>query len=81
TGVELWRTYFDNGNVSGNWIAATNLNILPDGNIIHGWGDNVALVQGGTGLIMKTNKLPSGARRRTALTSNMSRSRPMARSS
>ena len=60
TGVEEWRTYFDNGNVSGNWIAATNLNILPDGNIIHGWGDNVALVDGRTGMILKTNNLPTG---------------------
>lgn len=60
TGVEEWRTYFDNGNVSGNWIAATNLNILPDGNVVHSWGDNIALVNGNNGLIMKTTQLPPG---------------------
>jgi hypothetical protein len=60
TGVEEWRTYFDNGNVSGNWIAATNLNILPNGNVVHSWGDNIALVDGDSGLILKTTTLPPG---------------------
>lgn len=60
TGVELWRTYFDNGNVSGDWIGATNLNILPNGNIVHAWGDNVAIINGNTGLILKTTQLPTG---------------------
>ena len=34
TGKEIWRTYLDNGNASGAWIANTNLNILPNGKIV-----------------------------------------------
>ncbi len=60
TGRQIWRTYLDNGNASGNWIATTNLNILPNGNIITAWSSNVALIDGDTGLILKQNTLPSG---------------------
>jgi hypothetical protein len=37
TGREIWRTYLDNGNVSGAWIANTNLNILPNGRVVTAW--------------------------------------------
>ncbi len=33
-GRQIWRTYLDNGNASGAWIANTNLNIPPAGG---GW--------------------------------------------
>jgi hypothetical protein len=60
TGREIWRTYLDNGNVSGAWIANTNLNILPDGNIVFAWSGFVALVDGNTGEILKVAELPGG---------------------
>jgi len=60
TGRQIWRTYLDNPNVSGRWIANANLNILPDGNIAFAWSHFIALVDGDTGLILKTNSLPSG---------------------
>lgn len=33
TGAQVWRTYLDNANASGRWIATTNLNILTSGKI------------------------------------------------
>jgi outer membrane protein assembly factor BamB len=60
TGKEIWRTYLDNINVSGRWIAVENLNILPNGNIVFGWSDYVALIDGDTGRILRTQTLPTG---------------------
>ncbi len=60
TGEQIWRTYFDNLNVSDRWIGNANLNILPDGNIAFAWSHFVALVDGDTGEILKTNTLPPG---------------------
>ena len=60
TGKQIWRTYLDNPNVSGRWIGNANLNILPDGNIAFSWSHFVALVDGDTGEIRKTNTLPGG---------------------
>ncbi len=60
TGKQIWRTYFDNGNASGAWIASTNLNILPTGNIITAWANQVVLLDGDTGRILKHNTLPTG---------------------
>ena len=60
TGKQVWRTYLDNLNVSNRWIANANLNILPDGNIAFAWSHFVALVDGDTGEILKTNTLPGG---------------------
>lgn len=60
TGREIWRTYLDNGNVSGAWIANTNLNILPDGRVVTAWQNKVALLDGDTGLILKVTTLPTG---------------------
>lgn len=60
TGAQVWRTYLDNLNVSGRWIANANLNILPDGNIAFAWSHFIALVDGDTGEILKTNTLPPG---------------------
>jgi len=61
TGRQIWRTYLDNANVSGRWIGNANLNILADGNIAFAWSHLVALVDGDTGEILKTNTLSSGA--------------------
>src|SRR6266436_4130613 len=41
TGRQIWRTYLDNGNASGVWIANTNLNILPNGRIVTAWANKV----------------------------------------
>jgi hypothetical protein len=60
TGREIWRTYLDNGNASGAWIASTNLNILPDGKVVTAWANNVALLDGDSGLILKQATLPTG---------------------
>ena len=49
TGKQIWRTYLDNFNVSGRWIANANLNILPNGNIAFAWSHFIALVDGDTG--------------------------------
>jgi hypothetical protein len=60
TGREIWRTYLDNGNASGAWIANTNLNILPNGHVVTAWRNKVALLDGDTGLILKVTTLPTG---------------------
>lgn len=60
TGKQVWRTYLDNLNVSDRWIANANLNILPNGNIAFAWSHFVALVDGDTGEVLKTNTLPGG---------------------
>ena len=61
TGRQIWRTYLDNLNVSGRWIANANLNILPDGDIVFAWSHFVTRIDGDTGLIEKVTSLPSGA--------------------
>jgi hypothetical protein len=60
SGRQIWRTYLDNANVSGRWIGNANLNILPNGNIAFAWSHFIALVDGDTGRILKTNTLPVG---------------------
>lgn len=60
TGRQIWRTYLENANVSHRWIAVTNLNILPDGNIVVAWTDKVAIIDGDSGLILTSNTLPTG---------------------
>lgn len=60
TGAQIWRTYMDNANVTNDWIATENLNILPNGNIIFSFARQVVLLDGDTGLILKHNDLPSG---------------------
>ncbi|MCB0192005.1 MAG: hypothetical protein KDJ65_08685 [Anaerolineae bacterium] len=60
TGDEMWRTYFENANASGAWIGGTNLNILPNGNIVQSWSNKIALVDGDTGLILNATTLPTG---------------------
>lgn len=60
TGEQIWRTYLDNPNVSARWIGNANLNILPDGNIAFAWSHVIALIDGDTGEILKTNTLPPG---------------------
>lgn len=61
TGKQIWRTYLDNGNASNRWIANTNLNILPNGNIVTSWANQIVLLDGDTGLVMKNTTLPTGA--------------------
>ena len=61
TGKQIWRTYLWNGNTSDAWIGNTNLNILPNGNIVEAWSTHIVLLDGDTGLILKENTLPSGA--------------------
>jgi hypothetical protein len=60
TGREIWRTYLDNINVSGHWIAVENLNLLPNGNVVFAWSIYVALLDGDTGRVLRTTVLPTG---------------------
>jgi len=60
TGKQIWRTYVENANVSGNWIGVNNLNILANGTIVTAWSNQIALLDGDTGRILKTGSLPSG---------------------
>jgi hypothetical protein len=60
TGKELWRTYLDNANASGWLIGSTNLNILDNGNLALSWSNQIVLVDGDSGLILKHNTLPTG---------------------
>lgn len=60
TGRQIWRTYLDNPNVSGRWIGNANLNILPNGNVAFAWSNQIVLIDGDTGLILKHNILPAG---------------------
>jgi hypothetical protein len=61
TGKQSWRTYLDNLNASGHWIGNANLNILPNGNIAFAWLNQIVLIDGDTGLILKHTTLPGGA--------------------
>jgi hypothetical protein len=60
TGRQVWRTYLDNANVSGRWIGNANLNILDNGRIAFAWANQVVLLDGDTGEILKHNTLPAG---------------------
>lgn len=60
TGKQIWRTYFDNLNVSDRWIGNSNLNIMENGRIAFSWSRYVALIDTDTGRILKTNTLPTG---------------------
>lgn len=60
TGRQSWRTYLENANVTGNWIGATNLNILADGQIVTSWAAQVVRIDTGTGRILAHNTLPTG---------------------
>ncbi len=60
TGAQIWRTYLDNANASGNFIATTNLNILANGKIVTSWANKIVLLDPDTGLILKANTLPTG---------------------
>jgi outer membrane protein assembly factor BamB len=61
TGKEIWRTYLDNANASGHWIAVLNLNILANGHIVVAWANRVALLNGDTGVILAVTTLPRRA--------------------
>lgn len=61
TGKEVWRTYLENGNVSGAWVGAANLNILPDGSIPIAFGNHLVKLDGDTGRILKHVALRPGA--------------------
>jgi hypothetical protein len=60
TGKQIWRTYLDNPNASGRWIGNANLNILGNGKIAFSWTNQIVLIDGDTGDILKHNFLPAG---------------------
>jgi hypothetical protein len=60
TGEQFWRTYLDNANASGWMIGNTNLNILDNGNLALAWSNQIVLIDGDTGLVLKRNTLPGG---------------------
>ncbi len=59
TGARIWQTYLDNANVSGRWIATTNLNVLASGKIVTSWANKIVLLDPGTGLILRSSTLPA----------------------
>jgi hypothetical protein len=61
TGAQIWRTYLENANIDKVWIAVSNLNILPNGNIVAAWSNKIVLIDGDTGLVLRSNSLPTGA--------------------
>ncbi|MFD0982550.1 hypothetical protein [Tropicimonas aquimaris] len=61
TGREIWRTYLQNGNVSGEWVGAANLNILPDGAIVVAFGNHLVKLDGDTGRILQNAALTPDA--------------------
>jgi outer membrane protein assembly factor BamB len=61
SGKEIWRTYLQNANVSGDWTGAANLNILPDGNIPISFGNQLVKLDGDSGLILNHVTLPADA--------------------
>ena len=61
TGKEIWRTYLEDANMSGAWVGAANLNILPDGNIPIAFGNQLVKLDGNTGQILKHIAPPSGS--------------------
>ena len=63
TGKEIWRTLLQNGNVTGDWVGAANLNILPDGTIVVAFGNSLVKLDGDTGLILQHLDLPATAPR------------------
>jgi hypothetical protein len=60
SGKQIWRTYVENANVSGNWIGVNNLNILSNGTIVTAWSNLIAVLDAATGQILKAGSLPSG---------------------
>ncbi|MEJ2086556.1 MAG: hypothetical protein P8Y44_12910, partial [Acidobacteriota bacterium] len=60
TGKEIWRTVLENGNVSGAWVGAANLNILPDGSIPIAFGNTLVKLDGDSGRILQRVTLPTG---------------------
>ena len=61
TGKEIWRTYLENGYVSGARVGASNLNILPDGNLPIAFGNTLVKLDGETGRILQSVDLPTGS--------------------
>ncbi|MGA9373104.1 MAG: hypothetical protein WBV53_14735 [Solirubrobacterales bacterium] len=60
SGKQIWRTYLENANASGNWFGVNNLNILASGLIVTAWSNQIALLDPDTGRIVRTGTLPSG---------------------
>ena len=61
TGEQIWRTYLDNPNASGKWLATANLNILDSDKIVFAWSNRIVLLDPDTGEILAHNTLPAGA--------------------
>ena len=59
TGEQVWRTYVENLNTDNAFVGGTNLNILPNGDIVYAWGNRIALLDRATGAILKARTLPS----------------------
>ena len=59
SGQQVWRTYLENGNVNNVFMGGTNLNVLPNGDIVYAWNYKIALLDPSTGAILKERDLPS----------------------
>ena len=60
SGRQIWRTYVENANASGNWIGVNNLNVLADGTLVTAWSNLIAILDPDTGQILKSGVIPSG---------------------
>lgn len=60
SGRQIWRTYIENANASGNWIGVNNLNVLADGTLVTSWSNQIAILDADSGRILRTGTLPSG---------------------
>ncbi len=58
SGEEIWRTYLQNVNVTGQWIAFGSMGIIKDGTIIAAAGPNIWKLNRSTGDILAYNELP-----------------------
>ncbi len=60
TGRQIWRTYLENVNISGNWIGVNNLNVLQDGTLVSSWSNQIVRIDPDTGAVIRSGTLPSG---------------------
>ncbi len=58
TGREIWRTYLQNANVNGQWIAFGSIGIIGDGTIVAAAGPYVWKLNRDGGHILASNTLP-----------------------
>ena len=72
TGKQIWRTFLENANVTGNWIGVSNLNILADGTMVRGVVEQVVCLTPGPAVSCGPRRCRPVRRRRGTGTSSTS---------